>query len=170
MIAPCCGVHHLQAIPAGLTSDSTCSHNSPQSGIQDHTTLRPALHPSCRQQRPPPACHHVRATHRGATSSHDRMLSTTSSHDSMLPTITIPVYNNGGIPMVWNDSLAGIPHNLQSSDTRPSRSICLRICARVTPPRGSEAKKQFLSPLGILLREIARTRRNVIEPGRDKRA
>jgi hypothetical protein len=52
--------------------------------------------------------------------------------------------------------------------TQPS--ICLRICARVTPPRGSEAKKQFLSPLGILLREIARTRRNVIEPGRDKRA
>ena len=29
-------------------------------------------------------------------------------------------------------------------------------------------QKQFVSPLGILLREIARTRRNVIEPGRDE--
>jgi hypothetical protein len=125
MIAPCCGVHHLQAIPAGLTSDSTCSHNSPQSGIQDHTTLRPALHPSCRQQRPPPACHHVRATHRGATSSHDRMLSTTSSHDSILPTITIPVYNNG-IPWLEfhttsnrriPDPAIDLPPNLRPGDT-----------------------------------------------------
>jgi len=71
-----------------LTSDSTCSHKHPKIRITPQRALCHIQAAGSSIRR-----HHARATHRGAT-----------SHDSMLPTMTIPVYHNGGTPMVWNDS------------------------------------------------------------------